>query len=342
MCTAWCRAAASSPDGEHWIACRPGFFLPVRVLSRLFRRLFLEQSAARVPGRRAALLCSSSNLARRPRLRRLSRCLPRKPSGWSMPSRPSAAPHVLDYLARYTHRVAISNNRLSALDRRQGHLPLEGLPPPRQAKTMTSRRRVHPPLPAARSSRTGSSTSAITAFLPTATAHRSSPTAVVFWRRQPRRRRHPPPTIASVIAVSQVAPWTSVRAAAAPWPRSARCPPAPSPPEPPPAAIPHDQFEFVDRVIIESHDAALQNGAIRPARTRGGSPRRPATMPPFSYSSRVYDSKLLDRFAAGFLPLLPRWGSIVRDQHPRIARLRPSTIPIAAPGIPRLSSIRLQ
>src|SRR5207244_13272501 len=32
-----------SPDGEHWVACRPGFFLPVRLLSRLFRRLFLEQ-----------------------------------------------------------------------------------------------------------------------------------------------------------------------------------------------------------------------------------------------------------------------------------------------------------
>ena len=45
MCTASFPAVASSPDGERWVACRPGFFLPVRVLSRLFRRRFLEELA---------------------------------------------------------------------------------------------------------------------------------------------------------------------------------------------------------------------------------------------------------------------------------------------------------
>ena len=45
-----------SLDGKRWVSCRPGFFLPVRVLSRLFRRLFLEQLAAAHAGRRAAVL----------------------------------------------------------------------------------------------------------------------------------------------------------------------------------------------------------------------------------------------------------------------------------------------
>lgn len=53
--------------------------------------------------------------------------------------------------------------------------------------------------------------------------------AVFFWRRPRRRRRTRPPTIASVAAVSQDAPWTSVRAAAAPWPRSARSRAGPRP-----------------------------------------------------------------------------------------------------------------
>ena len=41
MCIASCREAGSSPDGSRWIACQPGFFLPVRVLSRVFRGKFL-------------------------------------------------------------------------------------------------------------------------------------------------------------------------------------------------------------------------------------------------------------------------------------------------------------
>ena len=45
-----------SPDGQRWIACRPGFFLSVRVLSRLFRRLFLERLTAALPGRATAVL----------------------------------------------------------------------------------------------------------------------------------------------------------------------------------------------------------------------------------------------------------------------------------------------
>ena len=81
-----------SPDGERWIACRPGFFLPVRVLSRLFRRLFLEQLAAAHDAGRLALLRRSRAARRRatpspPIWRRCAR-----PNGSSTPSDPSAGP----------------------------------------------------------------------------------------------------------------------------------------------------------------------------------------------------------------------------------------------------------
>src|SRR5208282_5013955 len=54
-----------SPDGEHWIACRPGFFLPVRVLSRLFRRLFLEKLAAAHDAGHLQFFGAHANLANR-------------------------------------------------------------------------------------------------------------------------------------------------------------------------------------------------------------------------------------------------------------------------------------
>ncbi len=118
-----------SPDGERWVACRPGFFLPVRVLSRLFRRRFLEELAARciAPGS-----CSSSASTPRsptptPSPTGSRRCA--SANGWSMPSARSPDPQaVLAYLSRYTHRVAISNQRLARPGRARRHLPLEGLP----------------------------------------------------------------------------------------------------------------------------------------------------------------------------------------------------------------------
>jgi hypothetical protein len=107
-----------SPDGQRWIACRPGFFLPVRVLSRLFRRRFLEAlTKAHAAGQLAffgehAVLADASAFADwlRP-LRRIDWVVYAK--------RPFAGPAaVLAYLARYTHRVAIANSRLVALDER--------------------------------------------------------------------------------------------------------------------------------------------------------------------------------------------------------------------------------
>ncbi len=105
-----------SPDGKEWVSCRPGFFLPVRVLSRLFRRLFLERLAAaheagclRFFGELRHLADSHSFAAHLSPLRKLEWVVYAK--------RPFAGPEaVLAYLSRYTHRVAISNSRLVALD----------------------------------------------------------------------------------------------------------------------------------------------------------------------------------------------------------------------------------
>jgi hypothetical protein len=105
-----------SPDGARWIACKPGFFLPVRVLSRLFRRLFLEGLAAL---KKAGRLVFFGDLAPLADQRAFDAALaPLRRSQWVVyAKRPFAGPKaVLAYLARYTHRVAISNSRLVAFD----------------------------------------------------------------------------------------------------------------------------------------------------------------------------------------------------------------------------------
>jgi hypothetical protein len=105
-----------SLDGARWISCRPGFFLPVRVLSRLFRRLFLESlvashAAGRLQffGDHVSLAASDAFTAYLAPLRKIE---------WVVYSkRPFGGPEaVLAYLSRYTHRVAIANSRLIAFD----------------------------------------------------------------------------------------------------------------------------------------------------------------------------------------------------------------------------------
>ena len=107
-----------SADGERWIGCRPGFFLPVRVLSRLFRRRFLEEldhvhrtGRLQFFGEHAALADAG------PFARWLA---PLRQCEWVVyAKRPFAGPAaVLAYLSRYTHRVAISNSRLISMDER--------------------------------------------------------------------------------------------------------------------------------------------------------------------------------------------------------------------------------
>jgi len=105
-----------SPDGTHWIACRPGFFLPVRVLSRLYRRLFLEglqrvfeAGKLRFFGALAGLASSPVFAQQLAALRRIDWVVYAK--------RPFGGPEqVLAYLGRYTHRIAISNSRLIKLE----------------------------------------------------------------------------------------------------------------------------------------------------------------------------------------------------------------------------------
>lgn len=105
-----------SLDGQHWIACQPGFFLSVRVLSRLFRRLFLERlTAAHQAGRlqffadQAVLTDPAAFKTHLAALRKLE---------WVVyAQRPFGGPDaVLAYLSRYTHRIAIANSRLVAFD----------------------------------------------------------------------------------------------------------------------------------------------------------------------------------------------------------------------------------
>ena len=107
-----------SLDRERWVACKRGFFLSVRVLSRLFRRRFLEELAN---VHRSGQLHFFGEYAALSDARAFARWLaPLRQCEWVVyAKRPFAGPAaVLAYLSRYTHRVAISNRRLVALDER--------------------------------------------------------------------------------------------------------------------------------------------------------------------------------------------------------------------------------
>ncbi len=105
-----------SPDGQRWVSCRPGFFLPVRVLSRLFRRLFLGRLAALHQAGRLSFFGNDAHLAAAQSFAALL-AASRKTEWVVYAKRPFGGPQaVLAYLSRYTHRVAIANSRLIALD----------------------------------------------------------------------------------------------------------------------------------------------------------------------------------------------------------------------------------
>ena len=106
----------SALDGSRWVAGKPGFFVPVRVLSKLFRRLMLEKlKAAHAVGR---LTFFGEHAGLRDPKAFAAQLAPLRKTNWFVYAKPPfAGPQaVLAYLARYTHRVAISNRRLVALD----------------------------------------------------------------------------------------------------------------------------------------------------------------------------------------------------------------------------------
>ena len=105
-----------SPDCTRWVACRPGFFLHVQVLSRLFRRLFIE---GLLDLHRSGHLVFFGDLARLTGIGTFATWLaPFRKSEWVVYAKPpfGGPEAVLAYLSRYTHRVAISNNRLVSAD----------------------------------------------------------------------------------------------------------------------------------------------------------------------------------------------------------------------------------
>jgi len=101
-----------SADGERWISCRPGFFLPVRVLSRLFRRLFLARLQVAFDAGHLHFYHALEGLQAPAAFARY--LAPMRHAEWVVYAKPpfGGPQHVLEYLGRYTHRVAISNNRL--------------------------------------------------------------------------------------------------------------------------------------------------------------------------------------------------------------------------------------
>ena len=126
-----------SLDGKRWISCRPDFFLPVRVLSCLFRRLFLELLEKALDEGKLKFFSSLQELEdRKAFLRYLA---PLRKKEWVVYAKtPFAGPQqVLDYVGRYTHRVAISNNRILNIEDGQVIFRYKDYRDGSQQKTMT-------------------------------------------------------------------------------------------------------------------------------------------------------------------------------------------------------------
>ncbi len=105
-----------SPDGGRWIACRPGFFLPVQVLSRFFRRIFLAGLLALHHAGHLIFFGDRSGLADASTF--TAWLSPFRKAEWVVYAKPpfGGPEAVLAYLSRYTHRVAITNTRLVSAD----------------------------------------------------------------------------------------------------------------------------------------------------------------------------------------------------------------------------------
>ena len=133
MSTASFRAAASHLTGSSWVACRPGFFLPVRVPLAPVPALVSGKADGYAQGRRTRLLQRQWPALADPNSF-ADLLAPLRKTDWAVyAKKPFAGPEaVLAYLSRYTHRIAISNSRLIAFDGRSVTFKLEGLPRQRQ------------------------------------------------------------------------------------------------------------------------------------------------------------------------------------------------------------------
>lgn len=105
-----------SPDGTRWVPCRPRFFLPVRVLSRLFRRLFLAELRTAFEEGKLSFFGDLAQLAKRDAFARM--LTEARSREWVVYAKPpfGGPKQVLAYLGRYTHRVAIANSRLIGME----------------------------------------------------------------------------------------------------------------------------------------------------------------------------------------------------------------------------------
>ena len=126
-----------SPDDERWVSCRPGFFLPVRVLSRLFRRLFLEFLQKAFDDHQLHFFSALHELQDPSAFS--TYLTPLRQAEWVVYAKPPFAgpKQVLDYVGRYTHRVAISNHRLLNIEDGQVQFRYKDYRHDSQQKTMT-------------------------------------------------------------------------------------------------------------------------------------------------------------------------------------------------------------
>ena len=126
-----------SADGTRWISCRPDFFFAVRVLGRLFRRLFLKYLEQAFDA--GKLQFFSTLEAYRERQAFLRDLAPARKSEWVVYAKPPFAgpDDVLRYAARYTHRVAISNDRVIDIEDEKAQFRWKDYRDKSKQKTMT-------------------------------------------------------------------------------------------------------------------------------------------------------------------------------------------------------------
>ena len=210
-----------SLDGTRWIACRPGFFLPVRVLSRLFRRLFLGELQA------AHAAAGSASSAISPRWREPAAFAHRlsalRHQEWVVYAKPPfGGPAAGARLSRPLHPSRRDRQQPPRHDRgRTGRLPLARLSPSRQGEGHDARsRRVHPSLPAAQPYPTACTASATTASSPIASAPTSWHCAAACLPPRPPDRVAIPTRHRSQL---HQLPSRPVLTAAVPWSGSVSC-----------------------------------------------------------------------------------------------------------------------